>query len=317
MNASAEPRVSMALHAALPDLPPAPADGAAPQPLRAEVIPAPNAKGIVPTRGGPVHRVPDPQRLAAELNAQAVAARVDFDHETEPISKTYRKSSEARGWLSSYRATVAGAIEALIELSAEALDAIRQKKYRYLSPAVMLDPRGNIRALSSVALVNNPNMPLGAPAVNAELNSEGSMDENDLNKREQQIKAREEAYEQRMNAAATKAVDQAIEERRLLPAQKEFVLNSILNHKEGVEAGLNAFETAYPSSHVAPTLEKRVGPTGFPPSRQSGQSGFVVPSGYTVDDAGMQLHGQVAEHARKRGISYRDAVMEMGALGAV
>ena len=138
----------MALHAALPDLPPAPADGAAPPPLRAEVIPAPNADGVVPTRGGPVHRVSDPQKLAAALNAQAVAAPVDFDHETEPISKAYRKSSEARGWLSDYRATAAGAITAALDLSAEALSAIRDKKYRYLSPAVLLHLRtGEIQQL--------------------------------------------------------------------------------------------------------------------------------------------------------------------------
>ena len=76
------------------------------------------------------------------------------------------------------------------------------------------------------------------------------------------------------------------------------MLNSILNHKDGVEAGLNAFEAAYPSGHVAPTLEKRVGPSGSP-SRQSDQPGFVVPSGYAVDEEGMQLHSQVAEHFKR------------------
>ena len=170
---------------------------------------------------------------------------------------------------------------------------------------------GELQQLSSVVLVNNPNMQLAAPAVN----SDGGMDENDLNERERQIKAREDAYEQGMNAVAEKTVERAIKDKRLLSAQKEVVLQPILNHKDRVEAGLSAFETAYPSGHVAPALEKRVGPSGSPPSRQQGQSGFVVPSGNAVDEKGMQFHSQVAEHARKRGISYRDAVVELGALG--
>ena len=123
------------------------------------VIPAPGMGGELPTADGRVQRVPDPAVLAASINAQRTGVRVDFDHQSEPLSKTFRGSTAAEGWARDFRATATGAIEAVLDLSRSAREALRAGRYRYLSPAV-LQVDGEVTRMSSLALVNNPNMDL-------------------------------------------------------------------------------------------------------------------------------------------------------------
>ena len=308
-----------AVHAELPGIP----DGDDAR-IRVVVIPAPDEDGIVPTRDGRVHRVTDPRLLAASLNAQEVDARIDFDHQSEPTSPTFNGSTAAEGgWVRDYKATAAGAIEAELALSAEAATKLRARKYRYLSPGLRLEPgTGEVLAVSSVALVNNPNMPLEAPAVNSnagtmKTTTTGTQTAEDLQAREDAVKAREEAVRKQELSAAEAAVDRAVEDKRLLPAQKDFALAAIKSHADGITAGVEAFEKAY-SAEAADVdldaLERRTAPRGAPRKGAAAATAFEAPKGYAVTDDSVQLHGQVAEHARKRGISYRDAVLELGAL---
>ena len=46
--------------------------------------------------------------------------------------------------------------------------AVRHGTYRYLSPVVQFDDDRQVIGLSSISLVNNPNLPLSAPALNSE-----------------------------------------------------------------------------------------------------------------------------------------------------
>ena len=92
------------------------AAGAAPAPFTIEVVPPPGANGVLPARGGPVQRVRDPAALVVALNAQAVKARIDFDHRSEPQSKTFSGSTAAEGWLGDYRLNSRGGIDADAEL---------------------------------------------------------------------------------------------------------------------------------------------------------------------------------------------------------
>ena len=78
INAFAQP---IALHALG-------APGDAPRPLTIEVIPPPGAGGLLPSRCGRRQRVADASKLVDDLNAQALRARVDFDHRSEPTSPT-------------------------------------------------------------------------------------------------------------------------------------------------------------------------------------------------------------------------------------
>ena len=312
----------VSLHAVCAEAPAVP-DGDGGAKVRSVVVPAAGADDVVPTRGGRTHRMSDPRRLAQQLNAQEVAARIDFDHQTEEVSKTFNGSTEASaGWLSDFRAEASGAISAVLDLSSDAAGKLRRKAYRYLSPALLLAPRtGEIVAMSSLALVNNPNMPLDAPAVNS---GDSSMDpentDETLQQRADALKKREDALEARALNAATTAVDRAVEEDRLLPAQKEFALNAIQTHAAGVEAGVEAFEKAYPAETAEVDLsamQRRTAPAGAP-KKGAAKPAFTMPAdsggGYQVADESVQLHARVAEHAQKRGISYRDAVLELGAL---
>ena len=131
--------------------------------LTAEVIPAPRG-GTIAGRDGRRYRVPDMAELAAKINAQAVMPRVDFDHQSERQSPTFRNSTRAEGWLSNFRMNAAGGIDADFELGGLAAAAIREGRYRYLSPGLLHDPYGAVVGLSSVALVNNPNFDLTVPA---------------------------------------------------------------------------------------------------------------------------------------------------------
>ena len=311
----------VSLHAVCMPAPAVPAgDGGAK--VRSMVIPAPGAGGVVPTRDGRVYRMADPARLAQELNAQDVAARIDFDHESEPQSPTYKKRTEAEGWLSDFRAEPNGAISAVLDLSAAAADKLRKKAYKYLSPGLYRGRGAQIAGVSSLALLNNPNMPLPAPTVNGQ-NGEHMRDETtptaeELQAREDAVQAREVAAAERELNAATAAVDRAVEDERILPAQKEWVLNSIKSHADGIAAGIEAFEAAYPVEADVDTnaLQQRTGPTGAP-KKGAEAPAFRMPAepGLVVGDEALQIHARVLEHAETSGKPYRDSVLALGAQG--
>ena len=81
-------------------------------PPRAVVIPAPGEDGLLETFDGRKHRIADPPALAAAIGAQPVQVRVDTDHQSEPVSPTWRGSTHACGWLCDFRAEPNGAITA-------------------------------------------------------------------------------------------------------------------------------------------------------------------------------------------------------------
>ena len=276
------------------------------------VIPPPGESGELPTRDGRVMRVSDPAALAAAINAQDPAARIDFDHQSERLSPTFRGTTAAEGWVKDVRATADGAIEAVLELSSWALRSIEQGRYRYLSPALLMHAETReVGGMSSLALVNDPNMSLQAN------NAETGAGAPSVDEREQKVAAREAAAEKLMMNAAERAVDSAIAGKRLAPAQKEFVLNSIRTHGDGIEKGIEAFEKAFPAGEATPALnqlDRRVGPIGAPGGGAAPAVKFRGPLGVDVSDEGLTLHAQVAAHARERGISYRASVMELGAL---
>ena len=131
-----------------------------------EVIPAPNAAGVIAGKDGRRYRVKSMAALAQRIAAQEVAPRVDFDHRSERISPTFSGSTAADGWVKSVAVNSRGGINAVMELSSWALNELRRKAYRYLSPALMHDADMELMGLSSVALVNDPNFHLPAPAIN-------------------------------------------------------------------------------------------------------------------------------------------------------
>ena len=299
------------------------AEGAAPGPVRLEVIPPPGPDGVLPAADGRVQRVRDVAQLAAALNAQAHAARIDRDHRSEPSSKTFAGTTEAEGWLSHYTLNARGGISADAELDAELVKALRAKRYRYLSPALLLDAADDVVGLSSVAFVNNPNLSIQAPRVN----SGTSMNENelkaqkaDLDARETKIAEREAAATKLLENAAEQAVDAAIAANTILPAQKDYHLGAIKTHAGGIEKGIEAFNafagsgTGSDTQNASKVLTQRVAPRGQPPTGSAQAPAYPVPNGWAPpSEDRLALHAKIAEYAQKRGIPYAQAITEFGA----
>ena len=82
----------------------------------AEIIPPADASGVVKGRDGRRFRMKDPATLAAAINAQAVAARIDFDHRSERSSPTFNGSTAAEGSLPTEGRGEEGFIEPAIAL---------------------------------------------------------------------------------------------------------------------------------------------------------------------------------------------------------
>lgn len=76
---------------------------------------------------------------------------LDLDHSSETTSDT-----SAAGWLSNFRICQTRGLLADIELTPIGEDAVFNKIYKYLSPAVVVDAQGNPYKLTSVALTNRP-----------------------------------------------------------------------------------------------------------------------------------------------------------------
>ena len=303
------------------------AQGEPPKPVALEVVPPPGANGVLPARDGRRQRVTDAAKLAGALNAQSFVARVDFDHRSEPSAPTFAGTTEAEGWLSNYRLNHRGGIDADVELGANALERVRAKKYRYVSPALHLDRSGNVVALSSLALVNNPNLPLSAPSIHSESDMSGDTDPQALQAKiddlQRQLDASQTATRTILENSAAQAVDQAVTAGGILPAERDYHLNSIKAHPDGIEKGVEAFNGLMEArggtgatKTPAADLTRRTGPAGAPPSGggPGGGPAFLVPNGWTPpSDERLELHSQIAEYAQKRGIPYRQAMTEFGA----
>ena len=303
------------------------ADGEPAKPVTIEVIPAPSANGLLPSRNGRRQRILDAQQLAARLNSQATQARVDYDHKSEPQSPLFAGTTEAEGWLANYRANHRGGIDADAELGPNALERVRAKRYRYISPALLLSANDDVVGLSSVALVNNPNLPLDAPRLNSEndVKTQEQLDaEAAAAERVRKLNEREARLETRVLNAAESDVDAAIAAGRILPAQKDFYLGAITTHADGIEAGAEAFNAAFgaatagggPATAAPAVLTQRIGPTGQPASKPS--AAYRTPTGWQApSDERLELHALIADHASKRGIPYRQAAIEFGAIHGV
>ena len=300
--------------------------------LALEVVPPPGPQGLLPSRDGRRQRVADANALAAQLNGQAVKARVDFDHRSEPSSPTFAGSTEAEGWLSNFRLNARGGISADAALSDWAHAGLRERRYRYLSPAFMLDHDDDeVVGLSSVALVNNPNLPLKPPAVNS---SEAGVDDKqkqqqaELDERARKLEADEAAASAVAMNAAGQAVDAAIAAGRVLPAQKDYHLGAIKSHADGVWKGIESFNAfaggaeGDATKSITQRLATRTGPDGKPPGAGGGGAApspaFPAPHGVQAPgEERLELHARIAEYATKRGIPYRQAAVEFGAINGL
>ena len=271
------------------------------------VIPAPGAGGRIPSRDPdrPV-TISDPAALVAALNAEYPAVRVDRDHRSERVSPTFAGDTAAEGWIEEFRLGPDGAIEGRMQLGAQARAAVQAKRYRYLSPALYQDftRDGEVHGMSSVALVNDPNL------IFSRTIHSGAGDDKGADK-----------LTERYKALAARTVDAAIARGAVAAAQRGYHLAAIEGHGEGIEAGLQAFEAAFPEAGGAGDAGGTAAPGVLGQRVAAGTERGGVPAQHTAahyerppevgapSEQRLAMHHEIQALARERRIPYREALM--------
>lgn len=131
-----------------------------------ELIPAPNAAGEIRGTDGRAWRMSSPEAVAINFTRPAP---VDANHSTELLAPNGGESP-ARGWVEKLEVRK-GAVWGLIAWNARGQQEVANKEYRFLSPVFRYDPKTlEIKKLTSVALVNEPNFPLALNRANDQEN---------------------------------------------------------------------------------------------------------------------------------------------------
>ena len=164
----------------------------------------------------------EPGAVMAATLAHGVDLPFDYLHATE-LKAPNGEEAPAAGWVREYRLNQRGALEARVEWTERARNAIAAREYRYVSPVFLFDQDGRIHRFSSFGLTNKPN--LAIKALNAEqspLNPENTMDLAAIlaalglpaTATEQQavaaIQALKDAKEQALNSERTPSLDKYV-----------------------------------------------------------------------------------------------------------
>jgi len=121
------------------------------------IFPAPDADGWVQGVDGRRFHLRDPEavlRLTRERNAKLA---LDYNHGSELLAPKGHEAPAA-GWFTDFRIAADGSIEAKLEPTERARNAIAAKEYRYLSPVPVLNKQTReVLFFSSVGLTPKPN----------------------------------------------------------------------------------------------------------------------------------------------------------------
>jgi phage I-like protein len=129
-----------------------------------ELIPA-GKFSAVDGRGPFENEDPDSIVAASVSKMPAVGLVLDYDHSTD-LAAPEGRPAPAAGWLKGFKIQD-GAIFARIEWTADAAEAVKEKKYRYVSPVFEHSKDGKVERILRAALTNNPaliNLPALASA---------------------------------------------------------------------------------------------------------------------------------------------------------
>jgi phage I-like protein len=129
-----------------------------------ELIPA-GKFSAVDGRGPFENEDPDSIVAASIAKMPQVGLVVDYDHSTD-LAAPEGRPAPAAGWLKQFKVEH-GAIFARIEWTRDAAEAVKEKKYRYVSPVFEHSKDGKIERILRAGLTNNPaliNLPALASA---------------------------------------------------------------------------------------------------------------------------------------------------------
>jgi phage I-like protein len=126
-----------------------------------ELIPA-GKFSAVDGRGPFDNQDPDSIVGASIAKMPQVGLVLDYDHSTD-LAAPEGRPAPAAGWLKQFKIEN-GAIFARIEWTADAAEALKEKKYRYVSPVFEHDKDGKVERILRAALTNNPAL-VNLPAI--------------------------------------------------------------------------------------------------------------------------------------------------------
>ena len=129
-------------------------------PDRVELLPA--GRRITGRDGRAWHNL-NPQAVADRTNGSGIDLVLDIEHASE-LKAPKGEPAPAAGWLHDLRVEGDGRITAAVNRwTPKGEQAVRDGEYRYISPAVLYDPKTmNILGIGSAGLTNKPNLPLAA-----------------------------------------------------------------------------------------------------------------------------------------------------------
>lgn len=129
-------------------------------PTRVELLPA--GKRIT-GRDGRSWNNPNPSFVVDQVNGRGVDLVLDIEHASE-LKAPKGEEAPAAGWMNDLRVEPDGRITAAINRwTPRGEQVVRNGEYRYISPAVLYDPKTmNIVGIGSAGLTNKPNLPLAA-----------------------------------------------------------------------------------------------------------------------------------------------------------
>ena len=141
--------------------------------------------------------------LMAALSASATDIVVDYEHASLKAAEDGRENPAA-GWISRYEWDDTQGLMAEISWTAKAAQMIADKAYRYLSPVLLYNAKGEVKGLHSVALTNTPALDgMALAALSKQINPDQPTEGTQMNK-EALIKLlglAADADEQAINAA--------------------------------------------------------------------------------------------------------------------
>jgi phage I-like protein len=137
-----------------------PGTGTGSLPDRVELLPA--GKRIT-GRDGRSWNHPNPQAVVDQVNGRGVDLVLDIEHASE-LKAPKGDPAPAAAWLHDLRVEGDGRITAAVNRwTPRGEQAVRDGDYRYISPAVLYDPKTmNILGIGSAGLTNKPNLALAA-----------------------------------------------------------------------------------------------------------------------------------------------------------
>lgn len=114
--------------------------------------------GAVVGRDGRNWRLDDPQGVIAQSRGEIP---IDYEHQSEH-SRKEGGAAPAAGWITALQARKDG-IWGKVEWTARGAEMVRNREYRFLSPAMRFDPvTKQIKRIISAGLVHHPNLELTA-----------------------------------------------------------------------------------------------------------------------------------------------------------